>query len=223
MSDHQTMRVTTVSAPIRHQVVEAFRSAIVSGRFVPGERLVERELCDLTGASRTSVREALRQLESEGLVEMVANRGAIVAMISAEQAREIYEVREALETYAGVLFVQKATAAQVATLRRSVDKIADAYASRELTRILEAKDAFYKILFKGAGNEMIASILTTMNARVSLLRRLSLDSGTRSEQSLRELKDILAGVEARDEAATHDACRKHVQGAAAAALSRLVR
>lgn len=215
------MKVATIAAPVRHQVAEAFRTAIVGGRFSPGERLVERELCELTGASRTSVREALRQLESEGLVEMVANRGPIVARMTPEQAREIYEVREALESYAGALFVKKASAAQVAQLRRAVARVESAYASRDLKRILEAKDLFYGILFEGAANDMIASILRRMNARISLLRRLSLGSGSRSELSLAELKDILAGIERRDEAATIEACRTHVRNAAKAALERL--
>lgn len=221
MSDSPLMKVATIAAPVRHQVAEAFRTAIATGRFAPGERLVERELCELTGASRTSVREALRQLESEGLIEMVAHRGPIVARITAAQAREIYEVRDALESYLGALFVKKASAAQVGQLRRAVARIEKAYASRDLKRILEAKDLFYGILFEGAENDMMASVLRTMNARISLLRRLSLDSGSRSEHSLNELKSILASIENRDEEATIEACRTHVRNAAKAALKRL--
>ena len=68
-------RVERVAAPLRHQVIESIRNAIVTGYFKPGERLLERRLCEMIGVSRTLVREALRQLESEGLIEVVAHRG----------------------------------------------------------------------------------------------------------------------------------------------------
>jgi GntR family transcriptional regulator, trigonelline degradation regulator len=93
----ESMKVSNVAAPVRLQVAASFRSAILSGRFQPGDRLIEKDLCDLTGASRTSVREALRQLETEGLVQLVPNKGPIVASIDPKQARSIYQVRAVLE------------------------------------------------------------------------------------------------------------------------------
>lgn len=222
MSNSEKMKITTEAAPVRSQVAASFRSAIVAGRFGPGERLIERELCELTGASRTSVREALRQLESEGLVETVANKGPIVTVITPEQARKIYEVREALESFAGALFVRVASDSQLQALKKAVNKIEAAYESRDLSKILSAKDNFYNVLFKGSGNEIIGSIIRTMNARISLLRRVSLDSGTRATQSLAELREILICIEQRDETATALACQRHVKKAAEAALSRLV-
>jgi DNA-binding GntR family transcriptional regulator len=92
----ESMKVSNVAAPVRLQVAASFRSAILSGRFQPGDRLIEKDLCDLTGASRTSVREALRQLETEGLVQLVPNKGPIVASIDPKQARSIYQVRAVL-------------------------------------------------------------------------------------------------------------------------------
>jgi len=95
-----SMKISSVAAPVRRQVVTSFRSAIVSGRFQPGDRLIEKELCDLTGASRTSVREALRQLETEGLVELISNKGPVVASTDMNQAPSVYQVRLALESLA---------------------------------------------------------------------------------------------------------------------------
>ena len=221
MSESLAMKITAVAAPVRQQVAAALRAAIIEGQFAPGERLVERELCALTGASRTSVREALRQLESEGLVEIVANKGPIVAAMSATQAKAIYEVREALESFAGELFVQRASDGEVAALRKAVDKVESAYASRDLVRILSAKDQFYKVLLDGCGNECIGAILRTMNARISMLRRVSLDSASRAQYSLGELRAIVDAIEQRDGAKAAATCRRHVQQAGRAALGRL--
>src|SRR6187399_1033212 len=122
-----SMRISSVAAPVRQQVLASFRSAILSGRFQPGDRLIEKELCELTGASRTSVREALRQLETEGLVDMVPNKGPIVASIDPQQARSIYQVRAALESLAGSLFATNATPAQIRMLEGAVADLSAAY------------------------------------------------------------------------------------------------
>ena len=87
---HSSLRIKRQTTTLRQQVLEALRNAILDFQFKPGDRLVERELCAMTGVSRTSVREALRHLESEGLVENVANRGPTVATLTVEDARQIY-------------------------------------------------------------------------------------------------------------------------------------
>jgi DNA-binding GntR family transcriptional regulator len=218
MSD-TTMRVASVAAPIRQQVITAFRSAIVGGRFQPGERLIEKELCELTGSSRTSVREALRQLEAEGLVEMVPNKGPIVAMISPAQARSIYQVRGALESLAGALFAKNASDEQIKRLEGAVANLAKAYKSGDIEQVLVVKDAFYEIMLEGAGNEIVPSVLRMMQARISLLRRVSLSRAKRLNQSIAEIRSILKAIKARNPAAAAKACADHVERAAAAALA----
>ena len=94
---------------MRHQVAEVLRAAITTGRFAPGQRLVEKDLCELTGVSRASVREALRQLESEGLIQTLPNRGPLVSRLSTQDAASIYQVRGALEALAAQLFANHAT------------------------------------------------------------------------------------------------------------------
>jgi DNA-binding GntR family transcriptional regulator len=215
MSD---MKVAAVAAPIRQQVVAAFRTAIVGGRFQPGERLIEKELCELTGSSRTSVREALRQLEAEGLVQMVPNKGPIVAAISPAQARSIYQVRGALESLAGSLFAANASDEQMDRLETAVEELARAYKSRQIERILGSKDRFYEILLEGSGNEIVASVLRMMQARISLLRRVSLAKPARLDASIAEIRAILKAIKARDPAAAAAACADHVARATTAAL-----
>jgi len=212
------MKVAAVAAPIRQQVITAFRSAIIGGRFQPGERLIEKELCELTGSSRTSVREALRQLEAEGLVEMVPNKGPIVAAISPEQARSVYQVRGALESLAGALFAQHANDEQMDRLETAVEELARAYKSRQIERILSSKDRFYTIMLEGSGNEIVASVLRMMQARISLLRRVSLAKPARLDASITEIRAILKAIKVRNPAAAAKACADHVERATEAAL-----
>jgi GntR family transcriptional regulator, trigonelline degradation regulator len=214
-----SMRVLSVAAPVRRQVAASFRSAILSGRFQPGDRLIEKELCDLTRASRTSVREALRQLETEGLVELVPNKGPIVASIDPKQARSIYQVRLALESLAGSLFAQHATDLQIQRLETAVSDLAEAYKTRQIEDILQRKEIFYAVLLEGTGNEIIPSLLRMMRARISLLRRVSLGESKRLAVSIKEIRAILKAAKARAPEATAEACRIHVQRAADAALA----
>ncbi|WP_084587805.1 GntR family transcriptional regulator [Devosia riboflavina] len=221
LTDKNDMRISSVAAPVRLQVAASFRSAILSGRFSPGERLVEKDLCDLTGASRTTVREALRQLETEGLVELLPNKGPIVAAISAEQARSIYEVREALEALAGSLFVQRASQDQRDALEETVKQMAVAYKGGSIEEILAAKDRFYAVLLEGSGNEIIASTLKMMHARVNLLRRVSLGQNSRLPASLRELQAVIKAVKANDAKLVAKLCREHVHNASLSAFGKL--
>ena len=223
MHQNVSMKISSVAAPVRQQVVASFRSAILSGRFQPGERLIEKELCDLTAASRTSVREALRQLETEGLVEMVPNKGPIVASIDADQARSIYQVRLALESLAGSLFAVNATASQIRRLEVAVSDLAAAYADGRIEGILEKKEIFYDVLLEGSGNAIIPSLLRMMHARISLLRRISLGHSRRLAVSIKEIRAILRAVKARDPEATAEACRVHVQRAADMALALMIK
>src|ERR1044072_1826069 len=111
-----SMRVARVAAPVRQQVAEVLRAAITSGRFAQGQRLVEKDLCELTGVSRASAREALRHLESEGLIETLPNRGPLVSRLSPRDAASIYQVRGALEALAAQLFAVQASDAQIGEL-----------------------------------------------------------------------------------------------------------
>src|SRR5579885_3504051 len=101
--------ISHIAAPVREQVGARLRQAIVTGHFQPGARLIERELCTLLGVSRTSLREALRQLESDGLVVNIPHKGLVVATMTREEAEEIYQVRAAMEGLAGRLAALRAT------------------------------------------------------------------------------------------------------------------
>jgi len=96
-----------------------------------------------------------------------------------------------------------------------------AYKARDVDRIVEAKRRFYDILFEGSGNSMIASILNTMNARITMLRRVSLSSPKRAPASIREIRAVLNAIKRRDPQAAYDASLNHIQQAAKVALASL--
>lgn len=216
-----SMHVRTVAAPVRQQVFGMMRAAIISGRFRPGQRLIEKDLCGLMGVSRPSVREALRHLESEGLIETIANRGPVVARLSRSDAVSIYQVRGALEALATKLFVTQATSVQFAELDAAFAALAVAMKSGDIEKIVPAKDRFYEVLFAGSGNAIIPAILRTMNARITALRRISLASPDRAPTTLKEIKAIMAAIKRRDPDAAYEASFAHVATAAKVALSGL--
>jgi DNA-binding GntR family transcriptional regulator len=214
-------KVVRAAAPLRMQVVQLLRDAILVGDFKPGERLIEAPLCERFGVSRTVVREAIRQLESEGLVTLVANRGPVVTTLSHADAIALYEVRAVLEGLAGARFAQRATEEQKRRLDGALGKVADAFERGDERLQLRAKDRFYDVLLEGAGNPIIKSTLRGIHARVQLLRGLSMQAPGRAAESLGELRAIVEAVMQGDSDRARAACEYHVNRAASAALSML--
>lgn len=219
MTRANTLRVERAPALIRSQVLENLRQAILDRRLAPGQRLIERELVELTGVSRTSVREALRELAAEGLVTAVPNKGMVVTSVTAEEARQLYQVRAALEALAGRLFVEHASPAQRKALARALERVERLTAKG--SPVLAAKDAFYDVLFEGGGNEALRSVAGSLHARVSVLRSLSLSVPGRVEHSAKELRAIVDAVQAGDADAAAAACARHVEEAGRAGLIAL--
>lgn len=208
--------ITRAPDLIRSQVADYLRKAIVSRQLRPGQLLVERELCDATTASRGSVREALRQLESEGLVVSDSGRGTWVASLSETQAQHLYQVRASLEGLAGGLFAINATDQQIAELEAIVAEIAGL--ADEPARMLAAKSKFYEMLFEGSGNPELQAILSMLRRRVTLARSTSQAVEGRPAKSVEEMRAILAAAKARDPLRTSTCCIDHIRAAAKAAL-----
>jgi DNA-binding GntR family transcriptional regulator len=221
MTQSAARRATRVAAPLRRQVGEWLREDIVSGQFAPGERLVERDLCQRYEVSRTVVREALRQLEASGLVTTVANKGPEVARVTRADVVAVYEVRAVLEGLAGRLFAERAGDEDKVRLVQSVDDVAAAMSGGDIRDVLASKDAFYANLFAGAANPVITGTLRTLHARIQMMRGLSLSAPGRSEQTLQELRGIVAMIQAGDGPGAARACEEHVKAAAAVVLATL--
>ncbi len=219
------LEIRRLAAPLRQQVLERLRDAIISGQIVPGRRLIERELTDMLGVSRTVVREVLRQLESEGLIAIIPNKGPVVRELSAAEARDLYAIRAALEGLAARLCVEHASAAHLENLAAALTSVAAAYRGGEADSVVSTKNRFYDLLFEGAGSEVLTAMLATLHARIWRWRALGLThpqrSAQRSAESINGLQAILEAIRGRDGDAAERLTREEASHAAAEVLRLL--
>jgi len=220
-SNRAPLAIARIAAPIREQVAHQLRRAITSGLFRPGDRLIERELCAQLGVSRTSLREALRQLESDGLVTTIPYKGIVVSSLTPDEARQVYQVRAVIEGLAGRLFAEHATASQCTQLATAMQAIETALAEGNLAHLVEAKAHFYHILLSGCGNRQAMLVLQSLHDRIASLRTLTLAQPGRAAESVAEMRQILAAILARDGRQAEQACIHHVERAAAVAAAVL--
>lgn len=215
------MRVVRNTVTLRQQVLEVLRSAILNFQFKPGDRLIERELCEMTGVSRTSVREALRHLESEGLVQNLPNKGPMVATVTADEAREIFEVRRVLEGLAARLFAARAGAAELAALDAAMAALERAFAAADIHEILKATTAYYEVVLGGSGNAVIRRLIGLLQARVTFLRATSISQPGRAPESLAEMQRLTVALKSGRPDQAEAASTAHVDRATAAVLAAL--
>lgn len=206
---------------MRLLVEDRIRNAIATGHFKPGQRLIERELCEQIGVGRTSVREALRQLEAEGLVVTIPHRGPEVSSISFDEARQLYDVRGMLEGFAGRAFAEHGTDEAIAELGRAVAAFRKAAEGDDRAALVAAKTNFYAVLTEGAGNVFVKQLLTTLHNRITLLRVTSMTQEGRLKDSVAEIEEIYSAIAARDGDRAEATCRRHIAKAAEVALAVL--
>lgn len=206
---------------LRTHVEKFLREAIMEGQFLPGERLIERELCEMLGVSRSSLREALRQLEAEKLITMRLHRGPTVAIMSREEAIELYAVRAMLESYAVHEFTGLASDTMVARLGQAVQALHLQAKMADRKALLAAKAAFYDIILSGCGNRIVKEMLLGMLTRINQLRSTSFSQTDRLRQSLQEIDGLFSLIQQRDAKAAQEAARQHIVNAQQAALAVL--
>ncbi|WP_442542691.1 GntR family transcriptional regulator [Arthrobacter sp. KN11-1C] len=212
--------VGRIAAPLREQVIAALREAILDFRLKPGQRLVERELIEQLGVSRTTVREALRELTSEGLVTVVPQKGAIVTQPSLKEAHDLYEARAALESLLVERFAENASKSQVIRLSAAAEAFAEAAGRGEASAILAAKDVFYDVLVEGAGSSVFHQLTETTQARVRVLRAKAMSPEGHS-QAVEELRGVVDAVQAGDGKRAAELYAIHIRRSGANALQSL--
>ena len=207
------------AAPLRRQVLDELRQSIIAGRLNPGQRLVERELIEMMGVSRTVIREALRQLESEGLVAIIPNKGPVVRTLTVEEARDLYAIRAVLEGLAARLFVEQAEDGQIARLEQALSVVEKAYESGDAEKMLDTKNRFYEALFEGAKSSTLSSMIGMLHGRIWRWRALGLTHPKRSlerdRESMKNLRAVLQAIRARDAALAEKTLRDEVSEAGA--------
>ncbi|THG31529.1 GntR family transcriptional regulator [Naasia lichenicola] len=211
-----------VAAPLREQVTDSIRQAILDFSLQPGQRLVERELIERLAVSRTTIREAIRELSAEGLVTVVPQKGAIVTAPSLEDAVDLYEVRASLESLVVQRFVERASDDQVERLSGAVDYLESVTtATTAIREVLRAKDRFYVVLIEGARSAALQQLLESIQARVQVLRATSMSEAGRPLEVVRELRGIVEAVRRRDVEEASARCAAHIRAASVTALSHL--
>src|SRR6201990_2706718 len=217
-----TLRIEDVPT-VRAIVAQSVGEAIRSGTLKPGQRLVERELCEMMGVSRPSIREALRHLEADGLVNTVPHRRPVVSTISLEEARQLYDARAVLEGFAGRECARLRDPNVVQRIGDALTRLKAAAASQDLVGCLEAKTDFYGALIGGCRNSFVERMLKPLHDRITLLRITSMSQPKRINKSMREVTAIWRAIQSGDEELAERCCVDHVKAAAVAALDMIER
>jgi len=221
MSVEDDLEVGEASLSRRRQVEEKLRLAIVRGDFAPGEHLSDRALCELFKVSRTVVREAVRHLEAEGLVESFPNRGSFVRILTVAEAAQIFDVRAVLEAWATKKYVQRATDEQIEELVLELEALKASVARKDKIDLVDKKQEFYDTLFSVYRNTYVQTMLNQIQNWSAQLRAASMAAPDRLPNSVAALDRLIEAVRRRDEEDVWQASLDRVQGAAAAALAVL--
>jgi DNA-binding GntR family transcriptional regulator len=209
-----TLRIDHPTTTLRELAVDRLRQAIISGRFAGGDRLVERTLCDQLGVSRSVVREAIRYLEAEGLVEIQPRSGPVVARLDWPRARQIYDIRRLLEAEAAAACAALADATVEASLRAALKALKLAYDGGQPDRLLSATTHFYEVIFAAAGHDIAWEIVQRLNGRISRLRAITLATTNRSTSGHAHMQRICEAICAHDPPAAAAAVNAHLLDAA---------
>ncbi len=195
---------------LAESVGERLRDMIVQGELAPGVDLNERVLCEQLGISRTPLREALKALASEGLVELAANRGARVAPVTMEKVREVFRVMGALEALAGQLACENATEADIAEIRSLHYQMVAHWKRGELAAYFHANQAIHLRLVEAGGNAVLAATYRQLNAHVRRARYMANLSPERWARAVTEHEQMLAALDARDSAQLTGLLNQHL-------------
>lgn len=196
--------------PLRDVVFNTLRQAILKGELAPGERLMEIQLADRLGVSRTPIREAIRKLELEGLVLMIPRKGAEVAKISEKSLRDVLEVRRSLEELATELACQRMTEEEIEKLEETQKNFRDAIDNGDAMGIAESDERYHDIIYYGTGNARLVQILNNLREQMYRYRLEYIKDADKHQILLLEHENILRAIKGRHVAEAKEAIREHI-------------
>lgn len=199
--------------PLRDVVVESIRQAIISGQFPPGMRLMELQLAEEMGVSRTPVREAIRKMELEGLVVMIPRRGAYVADISIKDINEVYEVRTALDVLSAGLAAERIDKSEIQEMRELLAEEAALVEAKDYPRIIDNDTAFHDVIYRASGNTRCMNIISNLREQITAIRGRSMPYPGRVEIMLKEHRAIFDAIAAGKVEKAQEAVRTHMENA----------
>ena len=207
--------------PLHEEAIDRLRDLIVHGRLLPGARLNERVLCQQLGISRTPLREAFKVLATEGLVELLPNRGAVVAGLDPTRLEQTFAVMGVLEALAGELACANATAQQLDDVRALHYEMLAAHARRDLAGYFGHNQAIHLKLAEASGNPVLAHSYRQLNANVRRARYMANLSRERWDAAVREHEEILSALVARDAQRLKRLLAEHLTSKLASVLGAL--
>lgn len=193
------------------QIFEKVREDILSGVYAQGEELKEATLGAKLGASRTPVREALRQLELEGLVEIIPNRGARVTGISRKDVYDIYQMRYLLEGLAARWASEHMKAEEITELEEVVLLSEFHLRDAKQNQIVQLDGRFHELIYRASASRMLEHVLTDFHYYVIAARFISLKEKNRAEESVQEHKEILQAIKDKDGDLAERLAKEHIQ------------
>lgn len=199
--------------PLRELVLEAIREAIINGTLKPRERLMEIQLAEELGVSRTPVREALRKLELEGFIVMVPRKGAYVADLSFKDIADVFEIRAALEALAAGLAAERITDEELEEMERLLVEKAEAIAANDMEKLVAVDTRFHDTLYRASRNERLYNIISNLREQIQRFRTTSLAYPGRMKQSLEEHRGIVEALQARDVQLARNLAQEHIENA----------
>ena len=196
--------------PLRDVVFNTLRQAILKGELAPGERLMEIQLAERLGVSRTPIREAIRKLELEGLVLMIPRKGAEVAKISARSLRDVLEVRRALEELAIELACQRMSEEEIDNLQKAQDDFKNAIAEGDAMKIAETDEHYHDVIYEGTQNAKLIQMLNNLREQMYRYRLEYIKDEDKRKILILEHERVLKAVRSRKVAEAKEAMREHI-------------
>ena len=199
--------------PLREVVYETLREAIKTLALTPGERLMEIQLAEELGVSRTPVREAIRKLELERFVVMIPRRGTYVANLSLKDINEVFEIRAALDALAAGLAAERITEEELEQLERLLVEISDHIDQHDNVKIVATDEAFHDILYRASRNERLVGIIYNLREQFSRFRSVSINYPGRLQNTLEEHRQLVEAIALRDADLAQQKAREHIENA----------
>lgn len=196
--------------PLRDVVFNTLRQAILKGELEPGERLMEIQLAERLGVSRTPIREAIRKLELEGLVLMIPRKGAEVAHISETSLREVLEVRRSLEELAIELACQRITEEELLELEAAEATFADAIRKGDAMNIAETDERYHDVIYQATGNSRLVQILNNLREQMYRYRLEYIKDADKRQILIVEHEHILRALKSHNIPEAKNAVREHI-------------
>ncbi len=201
----------SIARPVLHeQVAQRLRQMLVEGLIPPGGKLNERTLCEELSISRTPLREAIKMLAAEGLVELLPNRGSVAVQLSEADVRHTFEVMAGLEGLSGELAAQRVTEAELNEIKALHFEMMAAYTRRDLSAYYQVNAAIHRSFNAAAKNPVLTATYNQVNARLQALRFRSNQDGDKWQRAVDEHIAMVQALEARDPVALRQVLMHHL-------------